>query len=46
LRQEEQAFGRRRLEFVRYAYLLADGVQVSVRLGSDKRLCLLVIIGD
>jgi len=33
------------LDFVRYAYLFADGVHVSVRLGEDKRLCLLVIIG-
>jgi len=30
---------------VRYAYLFADGVHVGVRLGEDKRLCLLVIIG-
>ncbi len=44
-RQEHLAFGRRRLDFVRYAYLFADGVHVSVRLGEDKRLCLLVIIG-
>ena len=39
------AFRRRRLDFVRYAYVFADGIHVSVRLGSDKRLCLLVIIG-
>ncbi len=44
-REEHQAFKRRRLDFVRYAYLFADGVHVSVRLGEDKRLCLLVIIG-
>ena len=42
---EHQAFKRRRLDFVRYAYLFADGVHVKVRLGEDKRLCLLVIIG-
>ncbi len=30
---------------MRYAYLFADGVHVGVRLGEDKRLCLLVIIG-
>ena len=30
---------------MRYACLFADGVHVSVRLGEDKRLCLLVIIG-
>ncbi len=44
-RGEHQAFRRRRLDFVRYAYLFCDGVHVSVRLGEDKRLCLLVIIG-
>jgi len=44
-REEHQAFTRRRLDFVRYAYLFADGVHVGVRLGEDKRLCLLVIIG-
>lgn len=44
-RDEHRAFKRRRLDFVRYAYLFADGVHVGVRLGEDKRLCLLVIIG-
>ncbi len=44
-RSGHQAFKRRRLEFVRYGYLFCDGVHVSVRLGEDKRLCLLVIIG-
>ncbi len=44
-RQEHRAFKRRRLDFVRYAYLFCDGVHVSVRLGEDRRLCLLVIIG-
>ena len=29
----------------RYVYVFADGVHVSVRLGEDKRLCLLVLIG-
>jgi transposase-like protein len=28
-----------------YAYIWADGVNVSVRLGEDKKLCLLVIVG-
>jgi putative transposase len=28
-----------------YVYIWADGVNVSVRLGDDKKLCLLVIIG-
>ena len=39
-REEHRAFKQRRLEFVRYAYLFADGVHVKVRLGEDKRLCL------
>jgi transposase-like protein len=42
---EHAAFKRRRLDFVRYAYLFCDGVHVKVRLGEDKRLCLLVVIG-
>lgn len=29
----------------RYVYLFADGVHVNVRLGEDKKLCLLVLIG-
>lgn len=29
----------------RYVYVFADGVHVSVRLGEDKKLCLLVMIG-
>lgn len=29
----------------RYVYLWADGIHVSVRLGEDRKLCLLVIIG-
>jgi transposase-like protein len=33
------------VEFHRYAYLFVDGVHVSVRLGEDDRLCLLVVIG-
>ncbi len=44
-RGEHEAFKRRRLDFVRYAYLFCDGVHVNVRLGDDKRLCLLVVIG-
>ena len=42
---EHAAFGARELRFHRYAYLFADGVNVSVRLGEDPRLCLLVVIG-
>lgn len=44
-RAEHEAFRTRRLDFTRYAYLFVDGVHVSVRLGSDDRLCLLVVIG-
>jgi transposase-like protein len=44
-RAEHDAFRTRRLDFTRYAYLFCDGVHVSVRLGSDDRLCLLVVIG-
>lgn len=42
---EHERFRARRLDFVRYAYLFIDGVHVSVRLGEDDRLCLLVVIG-
>jgi len=38
-------FRRRRLDFHRYCYLWVDGVHVSVRLGDDPQLCLLVVIG-
>ncbi len=44
-RSEYEAFGARRLDFTRYCYLFCDGVHVSVRLGEDDRLCLLVVIG-
>jgi len=43
--RRHEAFRGRRLEFTRYAYLFVDGVHVSVRLGEDDRLCLLVVIG-
>ena len=42
---EHQRFRARSLRFHRYAYLFVDGVHVSVRLGEDDRLCLLVVIG-
>ena len=42
---EHERFKRRSLRFHRYAYLFVDGVHVSVRLGEDDRLCLLVVIG-
>jgi len=44
-RAEHEAFRTRRLDFTRYCYLFVDGVHVSIRLGSDDRLCLLVVIG-
>jgi putative transposase len=42
---EHTAFRERELRFHRYAYLFIDGVHMSVRLGEDDRLCLLVVIG-
>ncbi len=42
---EHTRFGQRSLRFHQYAYLFVDGVHVSVRLGEDDRLCLLVVIG-
>jgi len=42
---EHARFRTRLLRFHRYAYLFVDGVHVSVRLGEDDRLCLLVVIG-
>jgi len=42
---DHAAFRTRSLRFHRYAYLFVDGVHMSVRLGEDDRLCLLVVIG-
>jgi putative transposase len=42
---EHAAFRTRELRFHRYAYLFVDGVNVSVRLGEDPKLCLLVVLG-
>jgi transposase-like protein len=42
---EHAAFRQRELRFHQYAYWFVDGVHVSVRLGEDDRLCLLVVIG-
>jgi putative transposase len=42
---EHEAFRRRELRFHRYAYWFVDGVHVSIRLGEDDKLCLLVVIG-
>jgi putative transposase len=38
-------FRQRLLSFSRYAYLFMDGIHVSVRLGEDDRVCLLIVIG-
>ena len=40
-----ERFRKRHLGFSRYCYLFVDGVHVSVRLGEDPKLCLLVVIG-
>jgi len=42
---EHARSGPRWLRFHVYAYLFVDGVDVSVRLGEDHRLCLVVVIG-
>ncbi len=42
---DHAAFGARSLRFHRCGYLFIDGVHMSVRLGEDDRLCLLVVIG-
>jgi putative transposase len=42
---EHEAFRRRELRFHQYAYWFVDGVHVSIRLGEDDKLCLLVVIG-
>jgi transposase-like protein len=42
---EHAAFRARELRFHRYAYLFANGVNVSVRLDEDPKVCLLVVIG-
>jgi putative transposase len=38
-------FSNRHLGFSRYAYLFMDGIHVSVRLGEDPKVCLLIVIG-
>jgi putative transposase len=38
-------FRKRLLSFNRYAYLFMDGIHVSVRLGEDPKVCLLIVIG-
>lgn len=42
--RELNEWSQRKIE-ERFVYLWADGVNVKVRLGEDKRICLLVIVG-
>lgn len=42
---DHAAFRARSLKFHQYAYLFIDGVHMTIRLGEDDRLCLLVVIG-
>jgi putative transposase len=42
---DHAAFRARSLRFHQYAYLFIDGIHMSIRLGEDDRLCLLVVIG-
>jgi len=42
---DHAAFRSRSLRFHQYAYLFVDGIHLSVRLGEDDRLCVLVVIG-
>lgn len=41
---EFESWSRRRIT-KKYVYIWADGVNMSVRLGEDKKICLLVILG-
>jgi transposase-like protein len=43
--QHHERFSKRHLGFSRYAYLFLDGIHVSVRLGEDPKVCLLIVIG-
>jgi transposase-like protein len=42
---DHAAFRQRSLRFHQYAYLFIDGIHMSIRLGEDDRLCLLVVLG-
>jgi transposase-like protein len=44
-REEREAFEKRDLTGVDYVYAWVDGIHTKVRLGSDDRLCCLVMIG-
>ena len=43
--KEYEAWAKRDLSCVEYVYWWADGIHFNIRLGDDKRMCLLVIIG-
>jgi putative transposase len=43
--EHHERFSKRHLGFCRYAYLFMDGIHVSVRLGEDPKVCLLIVIG-
>ena len=43
--EEYKEWRERRLDDAEYVYWWADGVHFNVRLGDDKRMCVLVIIG-
>src|SRR5436190_1451996 len=43
--EHHDRFRNRHLGFSRYAYLFMDGIHVSVRLGEDPKVCLLIVIG-
>jgi putative transposase len=43
--EREHAEWKTRAITERFAYVFADGIHLSIRLGEDKRLCLLVLIG-
>ncbi len=43
--EHHDRFRKRHLGFGRYAYLFMDGIHVSVRLGEDPKVCLLIVIG-
>ena len=43
--EHHDRFSKRHLGFSRYAYLFLDGIHVSVRLGEDPKVCLLIVIG-
>jgi putative transposase len=43
--EHHDRFRKRLLSFTRYAYLFMDGIHVSVRLGEDPKVCLLIVIG-